>query len=80
MAKKTHFFNPNKTFKTKKIIRKCRKLKSASGNERDDPHFPGQPNFSMNVSAKLLPLTIFVVATIKSYAIPSCKQENTIKH
>ena len=31
-----------------------------------------QPNFSTNVSIKVRPLTIFVVPTITSYAIPSC--------
>lgn len=31
-------------------------------------------NFSMNVSVKVWPLMIFVVPTINSYAIPSCKE------
>lgn len=33
----------------------------------------GQPNFSTNVSTTVRPLIIFVVAIIKSYAIPSWK-------
>lgn len=46
--------------------------------EKTNKNFHLSPT-STKVSAKLCPLTILVVPTIKSYAIPSCKNK-LLKH